>query len=129
MARRRLTEEEKKDREAKRSEYESIREADLTGYAEIVGDILGSKINILSKLIGSAHEPSVGSYKERFLAHAIQDFIPQKYSVGTGFILFPKRYDASSDPPTSTIFNALTSEISNQLDVIIYDQINYPLIF
>ena len=129
MAGNKLTDEEKKAREAARRQYESIREADLTGYAEIIGENLGSKINILSKLIGGAHEPSVGSYKERFLANGIRDFIPQKYGVGTGFVLFPKRKDASSVSPMSSIFNALTSEVSNQLDIIIYDQTNYPLIF
>jgi hypothetical protein len=152
MTKKRLTPEEKT---FLREQYDAIRKVDLTGYAGMIGESFSTHIDRLSKIIGDAHEPSLGSYKERLLAEAIRNFIPKKYSIGTGFVLFPTRTDeeasvsgkkstkkksatkksskkadstTSASLPQTNIFNARGIEISNQLDIIVYDDSLYPLL-
>lgn len=100
-----------------RREYEKSRERNLTDYWLSIGQEFTYSINRLSKLIGNAHELSTGRYKERLLIDLISNFIPRKYSVGTGFILFPCM-------PFSE-----THQMSGEMDIIIYDSTNYPTIF
>jgi hypothetical protein len=137
-----------------RRQYEAIRLVDLTSYAGMIGESFSLHIDRLSRIIGDAHEPSLGSYKERLLAEAIRSYIPKKYSVGTGFVLFPNRVEeehlgakkAASktaakkaskktgskkgpDQLVPNIFNARGTEVSKQLDIIVYDDSIYPQIF
>ena len=62
---------------------------DLTGYTALFGESLASKVDLLGRLLGDSHYPSLGQYKERLLADAIRDFLPRKVEVGTGFVMFP----------------------------------------
>ncbi len=64
-------------------------------------------------LIGSAHWGEEGRYKEAVLRSIIRRFLPENVSIGTGFIL--KKEDDEI-------------EISNQIDIIIYDN-TYPVLF
>ena len=64
-------------------------------------------------LIGGAHWGEEGRYKEAILRSVIKRFLPDNISLGTGFIL-----KKESD----------NIEISNQIDIIIYDN-TYPVLF
>lgn len=109
------------DRDLRR-EYEKSRERNLTDYWLSIGQEFTYSINRLSKLIGNAHELSTGRYKERLLIDLISNFIPRKYSIGTGFILFP----TMTFSETGVISD---HQMSGELDIIIYDSTNYSTIF
>ncbi|MBI2970856.1 MAG: hypothetical protein HYY37_00380 [Candidatus Aenigmarchaeota archaeon] len=64
-------------------------------------------------LMGSAHWGEEGRYKEAVLRSIIRRFLPKNVSIGTGFIL-KKEGDEI--------------KISNQIDIIIYDN-TYPVLF
>jgi len=64
-------------------------------------------------LIGSAHWGEEGRYKEAVLRSIIRRFLPENVSIGTGFILKKERDEI---------------KISNQIDIIIYDN-TYPVLF
>jgi hypothetical protein len=103
---------------------------DLTGYAALFGESLTSKVNLLGRLLGDSHYPSLGQYKERLLADAIRGFLPRTVEVGTGFVMFPH---ADMDPPGEGQFydplNQSAFSMSRQCDILIYDVAKYPAIF
>jgi hypothetical protein len=103
---------------------------DLTGYAALFGESLSSKVDLLGRLIGDAHYPSLGRYKERLLADAIRGFLPRAVEVGTGFVLFPH---ADPNPPGGPDFhdplNQSAYSISRQCDILVYDSTRYPVVF
>jgi len=102
------------------------KKADLTGYASLMGRAFEHKVDLLSKLLHDAHYPSLGRYKERLLADALKAYLPERISVGTGFVLFPvdstKKYDA--DP-----LNMADHRLSRQCDIIVYDSHTIPPVF
>lgn len=104
--------------------------ADLTGYAALFGESLTSKVDLLGRLIGGSHYPSLGQYKERLLADAIRDFLPRTVEVGTGFVMFPH---ADMNPPAGGQFydplNHSAFSMSRQCDILVYDIAKYPAIF
>jgi hypothetical protein len=77
-------------------------------YSSISREIEAVKDRVRS-LIGSAHWPSDGWYKEVVLSNVIRRFLPSQYSVGTGFL-------------------TTATETSKQIDLIIYNN-RHPLIF
>lgn len=72
--------------------------------------------NRVRNLIGDANWAEEGRYKEAVLKNIIRKFVPNNLSVGTGFIIKGNEYDFEN------------AEVSNQLDIIIYDN-TYPLLF
>jgi hypothetical protein len=104
--------------------------ADLTGYAALFGESLTSKVDLLGRLIGGSHYPSLGQYKERLLADSIRDFLPRTVEVGTGFVMFPH---ADINPPAGGQFhdplNHSAFSMSRQCDILVYDVAKYPAIF
>jgi len=109
---------------------EKQRNADLAGYASLLGDSFQSKINLLGQIIKDAHFPSIGQYKERLLSKVISEYIPKKFDVGTGFILFPhKPIKDEVKNPDFDYLNMAYHSISKQCDIIIYDSSEYPVIF
>jgi|GEM_PF-5727783 len=105
-----------------RQEYEKSRERNLTDYWLSIGQGFTHSINRLSKLIGDAHELSTGRYKERLLIDLISNFIPDKYSIGSGFILFPTKELTENG-------YIIDHQLSGELDIIVYDSTNYSTIF
>lgn len=99
---------------------------DLIKYWSSIGQEFSSKIDRVSHLIGDEHQPSSGRYRERLLIEMITKFLPKKYDVGTGFILFPTLF--SSDSKKST-YSTFTHEVSKEIDIIIYDSLNYSPIY
>ncbi len=69
--------------------------------------------NRVRSLLGSKHWGEEGRYKEAILKTVINRFLPSNLSIGTGFIV-------------SEV--ALDSTISNQLDLIVYDN-TIPVLF
>jgi hypothetical protein len=103
---------------------------DLTGYAALFGESLSSKVDLLERLIGDVHYPSLGLYKERLLADAIRGFLPRTVEVGTGFVMFPH---ADVNPPGGVQFhdplNQSAYSMSRQCDILVYDVARYPAVF
>jgi hypothetical protein len=75
-----------------------------------------SELNIIKDrvqdLIGTRHWGEVGRFKEAILKNVIKRFLPNHFSIGTGFIVDSENGD----------------EVSRQLDIIIYDN-TYPVLF
>lgn len=106
------------------------RTGDLTSFAAMLGDSFALKIDWLAQLIRDAHDPSLGNYKERLLKTVIADFIPKRYEVGTGFVLFPtQQLQEVSEALARTAEVQATHEVSKQLDIIVYDSSNFPVVF
>ena len=105
------------------------RSGDLTSYAALVGEGFASRINLLAQLIRDAHHPSLGLYRERLLLQTIRDFLPRKFDVGTGFVVFPceRQFDRKV-PEAYDVLNASDHTVSRQCDLIVYDCSEYPLI-
>lgn len=109
------------EKSKRRTEYEATRSGTLLTYVAQKGDAFGKRVNLLSQLIHGNHEPSLGGYKERLLADAIRQSIPNRYEVATGFVAFPTLKNKNDE--------TASHEISRQLDIIIYDGSEYAPIF
>lgn len=72
--------------------------------------------NRVRNLISDAHWGEEGRFKEAILKNILRKFLPSNLSVGTGFIL------------KATGNNDTENRLSNQLDIIIYDN-TLPLLF
>lgn len=118
------------DKKKKREDYLKSRTGDLTSYAALIGDSFASRINLLAQIIRDAHDPSLGRYKERLLMSVISDFIPKKFDVGTGFIVFPRERHFQSDIPFGyDATNRSDHIVSSECDIIVYDASDYPILF
>jgi len=117
------------DREL-REKYLKTRRGDLTTYSGMIGDGFSTMLNRLSQLIGNAHEPSIGAYKERLLMRLIKDSVPKRYDVGTGFVLFPgERQFSGKSPDEDGPWRLNGHKVSKQIDIIVYDSLNFPTVF
>jgi len=115
------------DQAARKKLYQASHGGDLTTYAGMIGDEFASRVDRVSQLIGKAHHLSVGQYKESILRSLIRSYLPRRYSVASGFILFPRKsrlLDLSSK--NLDLWNLREHELSKQLDVIVFDDLNYP---
>lgn len=115
---------------ASRGEYVASRTRDYTRYTSLLGESLVAKVDLLAQVLGDVHEPSLGRYKERLLAEAIASFIPRRYEVATGFVLFPRARKFDAERPSE--FNYLNSSDfipSRQCDIIVFDASHYPPVF
>lgn len=113
-----------------RKRYLSAKKGDLTSYAGMIGEEFSSKINRLAQILGLSHELSVGEYKETLLRECISKFIPKRYSVGRGFIVFVDRHNLSKHADGNIdLLNLKEHRISQQLDILVFDDNNYSPIF
>jgi hypothetical protein len=99
----------------------------LQDFANLYGDSFSSKVDLLSKLLGGAHFPSEGAYKERLLQSAIQQFLPQGFRVASGFVLFPKK--PTSSDTLECALNKCEFQISKQCDLIVYNSRDFPTVY
>jgi hypothetical protein len=99
-----------------------LEKKNLTKYLLNIGQEFSLKIDRVSHLVGDNHYPSTGRYKERILKKVIEKFLPKRYEVGTGFVLFPSLLQPET---VKKILKISTHEISKELDIIIYDSNNY----
>jgi hypothetical protein len=108
----------------------------------MIGEEFSSTVNKLAQIIGTSHELSVGEHKESLLRSCIEKFIPKKYSVGTGFILFSGESPLlgcarASDGILENVqeefivdqLNLKKYSVSDQLDIIVFDDNNFSPIF
>jgi hypothetical protein len=100
---------------------------DLTTFAGMLGDSFALRLDWLAQLIVTAHAPSLGSYKERLLRSAVAQFLPRRYEVGTGFVLFPtERLAGRGDVRKAR--QAQSHVMSRQLDLIVFDASEHPVV-
>jgi hypothetical protein len=100
----------------------------MLGYAATIGRSFATQINLLAPLIRDRHDPSLGRYKESLLVNGIRDFLPRRFEVANGFVLFPE----PSIQRGSRGRNKLATEnhtLSNQLDIIVFDSMEHPVVF
>ncbi len=69
--------------------------------------------NRVRNLIGASHWGEEGRYKEAILKNVIRRFLPNNLSIGTGFVIKKNNNE---------------TQISNQIDIIIYDN-TIPVLF
>ncbi|MDD3597841.1 DUF6602 domain-containing protein [Sulfuricurvum sp.] len=108
----------------------NIQNSDLTSFASLLGNSFASKIDLLSKILQNAHYPSIGRYKENLLIKIIREYLPDKYKVGTGFVLFV--HDATEERALKKGFDHLNMgsyTVSKQCDILIYDASTIPVVF
>jgi hypothetical protein len=72
---------------------------------------------------GSAHNGEDGRYVEDFISEYLRKFLPKHLEVLTGFILRPAIKTGESGKERK----AEIDTHSTQLDIIVYDSINYPI--
>lgn len=104
--------------------------SDLTSFASLLGNSFSSKIDLLSTLLQNAHYPSIGKYKENLLIKTIREYIPEKYKVATGFVLFV--HEATHERSAKEGFDHLNMgsySVSKQCDILIYDASTIPVVF
>jgi hypothetical protein len=102
--------------------HKYIKKISIEDFSGHLGNSFLYKLHLIDKLIGNNHHPSVGAYKESLIVDALKQYIPDRYSVGTGFALFAPitRFDINSDDEF---------ELSDQLDIIVYDNFSIPTIY
>lgn len=110
-----------------RKKYLESKLGDLTAYAGMIGSEFSSKLDRLSQIIGTSHELSVGEYKESLLKGCLRNFLPSRYSIGTGFIVFINDSHELKElhPNNTDILNLKSHSTSHQLDIVIYDDTDY----
>lgn len=108
----------------------NIQNSDLTSFAALLGNSFSSKINLLSTILQNAHYPSIGKYKENLLIKIIREYLPDKYKVGSGFVLFV--HEATDERAFKKGFDYLNMgsyTVSKQCDILIYDASTIPVVF
>ncbi len=85
-------------------------EQDFKNFYESINKELIAVKDRVRSLIGEAHWGEDGRYKEAVLKNVISRFLPKNLSIGTGFVINPKK------------------ELTNQIDLIIYDD-RSPVLF
>ena len=91
----------------------SRNEIDAKKFQESITKELDTVKDRVRNLIGSSHWGEEGRYKEAILRNVIRRFLPANLSLGTGFII--KK-------------NSNRVQISNQIDIIVYDN-TIPVLF
>jgi hypothetical protein len=113
-----------------REKYLESRSRDLTQYAGMIGEEFRSKVDQLSKILGPVHEVSAGEYKESLLRSCIRRFLPKRFAVGTGFVVFAgESIRRQSAGENVDLANLVDYHTSHQLDIIVFDDFDYAPIF
>jgi hypothetical protein len=118
--------EEKKNRLRK---YSESRSKNLTRYISLIGSSFQSRIDVVGQLIGDAHEPSLGRYKENLLKQPIREHLPDRFDIGTGFVAFPYRIITPTSETNDDWFQHDTHDISKELDLIVYNKLDCPQVY
>ena len=86
---------------------------DLKEFYKSFGYELSAIKNRVRNLIGAANWGEEGRYKEAILKNCIGRFLPNQYSLGTGFVL---------------VKGIEKVQVTSQIDIIVYDT-SYPVLF
>jgi len=102
----------------------------LTRYAAMMGDAFAQRLHQLTQLLGTAHPPSIGMYKENLLRHFLSNSLPKRYSAATGFVLFPGIQSCPiADDAWPRTVSVPTHELSRQIDILVYNSADFPTLF
>lgn len=88
-------------------------EQDFLAYHKSIGEELKTSEKRVRNLIGDSHWLTDGEHKESILRKVMNDFLPEIYRVGTGFVCYPNS--------ESTMKN------SGQIDILITSKFNPTL--
>ena len=88
-------------------------EIDLKEFYKSIGSELSVIKYRVRNLIGAANWGDEGRYKEAILRNCISRFLPNQYSLGTGFVL---------------VKDTEKEQVTSQIDIIVYDN-SYPVLF
>ncbi len=102
---------------------------DLYDFAGLLGESFRARVELLGSILGNAHHPSVGTFKENLVAELLRNAIPQRFAVGSGFVLFPTATGTAVSGPASDPMRYHSFVLSHQCDVIVYDAANVPVVF
>ncbi len=86
---------------------------DLKEFYKSIGSELSVIKNRVRNLIGAANWGEEGRYKEAILKNCIGRFLPNRYSLGTGFVL---------------VKDIEKVQVTSQIDIIVCDN-SYPVLF
>jgi hypothetical protein len=93
--------------------------ASKAAYFDALSQGFRGRVNLLQHLIADHHWASVGEHREFLLRDFLRQFLPSRYSVDTGFILFDDPDDAEESGTDSSL------RPSTQIDVLIWDSVDY----
>jgi len=74
-------------------------------------EILKQEANLIKPLV-TAHPPTIGAFYEMILKKFVRDFVPNKYKIGTGFVM-----------------DIENKRLSRQIDILIYENDAFPPIY
>jgi len=100
-------------------------------YMSMLGESFTHRVDLLSQILGGAHHLTTGRFRESLLANMIAEFLPSRYSVGTGFVLFPEEaYNVEGhDEESEAILDIRKHVPSRQIDILVYDDHSFPVVF
>ena len=104
---------------AERKDRRRYRRASKARFFDSLSQAFVGRIDRLEHLIGDAHWPSVGESREFLLREFLREFLPERLAVSAGFILFEDP-DRAVDEGTDSVLRP-----SPQLDIIVWDRLNY----
>lgn len=84
---------------------------DYKGYIQAKANILKQELKLIKYLI-KKHNQTIGEFYETILKKFLNEFIPKKFKVGTGFII-----------------DIENNQLSRQVDIIIYEDGKFPPIY
>jgi hypothetical protein len=102
---------------------------DLYAYAGLLGESFRARVELLGSVLGNAHHPSVGTFKESLIAELLRNTIPKRFEVASGFVLFAMPGQTPVAGPVSDPMRYHSFVLSHQCDVIVYDAANVPVVF
>jgi len=74
-------------------------------------EILNKEVRLIKPLV-TAHPPTIGAFYETILKKFFQDFVPNKYKIGTGFIM-----------------DIENNNMSRQVDILVFQGDDFPPIY
>ena len=99
----------------------------LAEFNSYLSESFFKKIHLIEKIIGNKHWLTSGTFKEKILINFLNQTLPKRMIAKSGFVVFPCKKDfVGKKPPES--YDALNSsayDISKQIDILIYDQLDF----
>src|SRR5262245_26400861 len=96
----------------------ALRGTDLYDYAGLLGESFRARVGLLGSILGDAHHPSVGTFKENLIAELLRNAIPKRFEVASGFVLFPMPGNTPVAGPVSDPMRYHSFVLSRQCDLI-----------
>jgi len=93
---------------------------ELDIFKEYIAESYYKQISILDKIIGNRHWLTTGTYKEKVLINFLNNKVPEKIGIKSGFIAFPQKNEKVNinEKITQTVESGYY--LSKQIDIIVY---------